>query len=234
MGSPVRPAARPAMEEEEEAIGYLDKVLEDEDDSEPGTPTSPVSPFSAGEKVGSGGTLLPCWAAGVGTRGIVPVMPRCWNSPWGDAVGAGGEQSWGQRQHHCGPSTPQHCLSQGHGAGLCRAPGVEGSEREEHPAALPGGIEPHVPRGGSCVAQQSQHRMLRKGLVLHSAPLLGRQKLPNSPKTELGADWGDPCAGRCSSASFSYPPCQGAWVLQGGSGPALPGVSCMGQPQGPD
>ncbi|OPJ78580.1 active breakpoint cluster region-related protein isoform B [Patagioenas fasciata monilis] len=40
----------PAMEEEEEAIGYLDKVLEDEDDSEPGTPTSPVSPFSAGEK----------------------------------------------------------------------------------------------------------------------------------------------------------------------------------------
>ncbi|KAK2537421.1 Abr [Columba guinea] len=40
----------PAMEEEEEAIGYLDKVLEDEDDSEPGTPTSPGSPFSAGEK----------------------------------------------------------------------------------------------------------------------------------------------------------------------------------------
>ncbi|XP_065502889.1 active breakpoint cluster region-related protein isoform X2 [Caloenas nicobarica] len=38
------------MEEEEEAIGYLDKVLEDEDDSEPGTPTSPGSPFSAGEK----------------------------------------------------------------------------------------------------------------------------------------------------------------------------------------
>lgn len=66
MGFPLRPAARPAMEEEEEAIGYLDKVLEDEDDSEPGTPTSPVSPFSAGEKVGSGGTLLPCWAVGVG------------------------------------------------------------------------------------------------------------------------------------------------------------------------
>ncbi|KAK4812191.1 hypothetical protein QYF61_009083 [Mycteria americana] len=40
----------PAMEEEEEAIGYLDKVLEDEDDSEPGTPTSPGSPFSASEK----------------------------------------------------------------------------------------------------------------------------------------------------------------------------------------
>ncbi|POI30991.1 hypothetical protein CIB84_005258 [Bambusicola thoracicus] len=39
-----------AMEEEEEAIGYLDKVLEDEDDSEPGTPTSPGSPFSASEK----------------------------------------------------------------------------------------------------------------------------------------------------------------------------------------
>ncbi|XP_040388683.1 active breakpoint cluster region-related protein isoform X4 [Cygnus olor] len=38
------------MEEEEEAIGYLDKVLEDEDDSEPGTPTSPGSPFSASEK----------------------------------------------------------------------------------------------------------------------------------------------------------------------------------------
>uniref|UniRef100_A0A8C3E3F5 Active breakpoint cluster region-related protein n=1 Tax=Corvus moneduloides TaxID=1196302 RepID=A0A8C3E3F5_CORMO len=42
------------MEEEEEAIGYLDKVLEDEDDSEPGTPTSPVSPFSAGEKRDAG------------------------------------------------------------------------------------------------------------------------------------------------------------------------------------
>lgn len=93
MGCPVRPAARPAMEEEEEAIGYLDKVLEDEDDSEPGTPTSPVSPFSPGEKVGSGGTLLPCWAGGVGTRGIVLVMPRCWNSSWGDVVGAGGGQS---------------------------------------------------------------------------------------------------------------------------------------------
>nr|XP_013809331.1 PREDICTED: active breakpoint cluster region-related protein [Apteryx mantelli mantelli] len=38
------------MEEEEEAIGYLDKVLEDEDDSEPGTPTSPGPPFLAGEK----------------------------------------------------------------------------------------------------------------------------------------------------------------------------------------
>uniref|UniRef100_A0A8C8SB02 Active breakpoint cluster region-related protein n=1 Tax=Pelusios castaneus TaxID=367368 RepID=A0A8C8SB02_9SAUR len=35
------------MEEEEEAIGYLDKILEDEEGSEPGTPTSPGlrSPF---------------------------------------------------------------------------------------------------------------------------------------------------------------------------------------------
>lgn len=57
------------MEEEEEAIGYLDKVLEDEDDSEPGTPTSPGSPFSAGEKVGGGGTPLPCWGDGWGGRG---------------------------------------------------------------------------------------------------------------------------------------------------------------------
>lgn len=87
----MRPAARPAMEEEEEAIGYLDKVLEDEDDSEPGTPTSPVSPFSAGDKVGSGGTLPRAghWVWGQGA------FRWCWrwNGPWGDAVGAGGGQS---------------------------------------------------------------------------------------------------------------------------------------------
>lgn len=55
------------MEEEEEAIGYLDKVLEDEDDSEPGTPTSPGSPFSASEKVGTRGA--PCFSAGWGGDG---------------------------------------------------------------------------------------------------------------------------------------------------------------------
>lgn len=55
------------MDEEEEAIGYLDKVLEDEDDSEPGTPTSPGSPFSASEKVGTRGT--PRSGAGQGGDG---------------------------------------------------------------------------------------------------------------------------------------------------------------------
>lgn len=73
MGSPLSPTAQPAMEEEEEAIGYLDKVLEDEDDSEPGTPTSPGSPFSAGEKVGGRGTPLLWWAVGGGQRGA-----SCW------------------------------------------------------------------------------------------------------------------------------------------------------------
>lgn len=76
----MRPAARPAMEEEEEAIGYLDKVLEDEDDSEPGTPTSPVSPFPPGEKVGRGGPC-PVLGSGRGDKGrlLALVMPWCWN-----------------------------------------------------------------------------------------------------------------------------------------------------------
>lgn len=130
-------------------------------------------------------------------------------------MGAGGEQSWGQREHHCGPSTPPAPPVPGARGRAVPAPGVEGSERDDHPAALPGGSRTTCAGGGSCVAQQSQHRMLRKELVLHSAPLLGHQKLLNSPKTELGADWGDPCAGRCSSASFSCPPCQGAWCWKG-------------------
>lgn len=54
------PSAPPAaMEEEEEAIGFLDKVLEDEDvflleECELGTPTSPGSgsPFLVAVKVG--------------------------------------------------------------------------------------------------------------------------------------------------------------------------------------
>lgn len=43
------------MREEEEAIGFLDRVLEDEDDEEPGTPTTPGlgSSFLATEKVGA-------------------------------------------------------------------------------------------------------------------------------------------------------------------------------------
>lgn len=55
------PSAAPAaMEEEEEAIGFLDKVLEDEDvflleECELGTPTSPSSgsPFLVTVKVGT-------------------------------------------------------------------------------------------------------------------------------------------------------------------------------------
>lgn len=45
---------------------------------------------------------------GCETRGIllVLVMPRCWDCSWRDAVGAGRRQSWGQREHHCGPTTP--------------------------------------------------------------------------------------------------------------------------------
>ncbi|KAL8199004.1 UNVERIFIED_CONTAM: hypothetical protein K2H54_031586 [Gekko kuhli] len=47
------------MREEEEAIGYLDRVLEDEDDEEPRTPTTPGlgSGFLATEKVGARGVL---------------------------------------------------------------------------------------------------------------------------------------------------------------------------------
>lgn len=49
------------MREEEEAIGYLDKVLEDEDDVEPGTFTGPrwKSDFLAHEKVGMKGNMPP-------------------------------------------------------------------------------------------------------------------------------------------------------------------------------
>lgn len=206
MGSPLRPAARPAMEEEEEAIGYLDKVLEDEDDSEPGTPTSPVSPFSAGEKVGSGcgdkGHL-----SGAGDVQVLEQLPGpcggCWRGAELAAAGAS------LRCHH----TPRTACGQGHGVGLCWAPGVEGSERGDHHSGVTtqlsfqGGVEPHVLRGGSCVAQQSQHRMLRKGLVSHSAPLLSHQKLLNSPKTELGGRPGETpvLAGAAQHPSHAHP-----------------------------
>lgn len=210
MGSPVPPAARPAMEEEEEAIGYLDKVLEDEDDSEPGTPTSPVSPFSPGEKVGSGGTLLPCWAVGVGTRGIllVLVMPRCWNSSRGDVVGAGGGHSWGQREHHCGPTTPPGLpAARGTGQGCARLQVWRAQSGVTTQLSFQGRVEPHMLWGGSCVAQQSQHWMLRKGFVLHSALLLGHQKLLNSPKTELGGGPGETpvLAGAAQHPSHAHP-----------------------------
>lgn len=88
------------------------------------------------------------------------------------------------------PPLPQEC-GQGHRAGLCQAPGVKDSEWGDHPAVLPRGRRPRVLLGGGCVAQQSRHRMLRKGLVSHSAPLLGHQKLLNSPKTELGSGPGE-------------------------------------------
>lgn len=89
------PATLRAMEEEEEAIGYLDKILEDEEDSEPGTPTSPGlgCTFLASKKVG---THLPGEerGAGLGGRCLGSLsVSACVTAPVGRAGG-----SW----HLCG------------------------------------------------------------------------------------------------------------------------------------
>lgn len=154
----MRPAARPAMEEEEEAIGYLDKVLEDEDDSEPGTPTSPVSPFSAGDKVGSGGTLPRAghWVWGQGA------FRWCWRCPGvGTAPGAmrwvlAGGRAGSGGSITAAPPQPRDCLCQGTGHGCARLQpwGAQGGVTTQ--LCFQGGAEPHVLRGASCGAQQGR------------------------------------------------------------------------------
>ena len=193
------------MEEEEEAIGYLDKVLEDEDDSEPGTPTSPGSPFSAGEKVGGRGNPAPLLGSGGGTRGIllVMVMRRSRGSFWvgvaGAVAGVGlGGAAGASPQTHCPHRT---ACGGGHRTGLHQTSGAKGSvgacaEWGKQPAFLPWGSGGHVCCwGGGCVAQQDWHRMLRKGLD-HTLPLPHRTatgKPLNGPKPWcFGGDPGGP------------------------------------------
>lgn len=123
----------------------------------------------------------------------------------------------------------------GHGQGCARLRVWRAQSGVTTQLSFQGGVEPRMLWGGSCVAQQSQHWMLRKGLVLHSAPLLGHQKLLNSPKTAGGeADLGTPLCWQVQLSILLMPTLPGCLGAAKGSGPAPPGVSCVGQPQGPD
>lgn len=167
------------MEEEEEAIGYLDKVLEDEDDSEPGTPTSPGSPFSANEKVGGRDTPLPRGAVGRVAKGhlagagdaqvsgqLLEWCGGCW------VGGGGGRAGGGQQEHPCSLTTsPGQPAAGSVGQGCVRscAESSAQSGMSTHPSPR-GERGPRVLLWWGSVAQPSPRWMLRKGLD-HTPPL---------------------------------------------------------------
>lgn len=53
-------------------------------------------------------------------------------------------------------------------------------------------------------------------------------------QNRAGGGLGRPLCWQVQLSILLMPTLPGCLVLEGGSGPALPGVSCMGQPQGPD
>lgn len=170
------------------------------------------------------GRGAPCWSwPGVGTApGVM------W---WVLVGGTAGAVGASVRPHH----TPSAARGQGHRAGLRQAPGVGGSEWGDQPALLPGESRATHAVGWELRGSAEPALDAQEGPCFTLCPTARPPETPKQSQNRAGGrTWGDPCAGRCSSASFSCPPCQGAWVLQDGSGPALPGVSCVGQPQGPD
>lgn len=187
---PLAPVAGLAMEEEEEAIGYLDKVLEGEEDSEPGTPTSPSpgSFFLASEKVRPG---PPAWG--------VWCVPAACALPSSAGTGRG-------LGHRCAPWRGSTAC-QAWGVWLCPVlplfQGAQGTVREPASTAEGSGTRGHCWDPGASAARGGQG--VRPHLWLHTArpgQCLAQLCLSFAP------GWGGGGAGAASATDSLHSLCQ--------------------------